>query len=447
MLETIATLPLIGGFLASVIPFIAVLSVIVFVHEYGHYAVGRLCGIGAEVFSVGFGPVLFAWTDRRETRWQVAAIPFGGYVRFVDDQDPEGDTSETAFRGTGSFNQAPVLRRALTVAAGPVANFLLSAVLFALLAIHTGLVTDEPRIGGVVDVPGLDFGLRTGDRVIDVNGRPVASFGEIAAAVLRPDDDVPADLPPRSTQYRVERDGRELVVVGAYPMPARVDAVEPLSPASRAGLRPGDLIIGAGARPIESFQDLRSEILAAEGDSVALRVRRGDEVIPLQVTPAESDRQNADGTFEKRFTIGVHGALAFMPESRTPSALESARIGLAQTMWVIRASLEGLYQMITGNIGPENLQGPIGIAHLSGEIAANGFVDLVRLLAIISTAIGLLNLFPIPVLDGGHLVMFAWEAAAGRKPSRRFRNALTRFGLVALVSLMLFATYNDIMRL
>ncbi len=446
MLEAITTIPFVGGFLASVIPFIAVLSVIVFVHEYGHYAVGRMCGIGAEVFSIGFGPVLAAWMDRRGTRWQVAAIPFGGYVRFVDDQDPDGDAAQMECQGAGSFNRASVLRRALTVAAGPAANFLLSAVLFALLAMHTGLVTDEPRIGEVVDLPGLDFGLRAGDRVIDVNGRPVGSFGEIASAVLAPDDGS-AGLPRRNSQYRVERDGRELVVVGAYPMPARVDAVEPLSPASRAGLRPGDLIIGAGDRRVESFRDLRTEVLAAEGNDIALRVRRGGEVISLLVTPAESDRQNADGTFEKRFTIGVHGALAFMPESYTPSLVDSALIGIAQTMWVIRASLDGLYQMIAGNIGPENLQGPIGIAHLSGEVAASGFVELVRLLAIISTAIGLLNLFPIPVLDGGHLVMFAWEAVAGRKPSRRFRNALTRIGIVALVTLMVFATYNDIMRL
>ena len=468
MLEAISEIPVLGPAASYAIPFIFVLSVIIFVHELGHYAVGRWCGIGVEVFSVGFGPVVWSRRDRRGTVWQVAALPLGGYVRFLEDSAGDGTRERPAARealgrsanspgtvGGERFDDASVLRRALTVAAGPMANFVLSVLLFAGLATVNGVATGTMTVGTVLELPGFEFGVRRGDRIAEINGSDVVDFADVQRLISEPaapgqeggSVGLTANGSDVTVRYVVERDGRFLEVEGDYPLVPFLANVEPLSPASRAGLRAGDLILEVDSRAVRRFSDLRDSVQQAGESEVDLLVWRDGETVRVPIVPTVTDREVSDGVFEKSVAIGVRGKIAFDPELATPGPFRALAIGFSTVAFVVEVSVDGIYHMIIGNIGLENLQGPIGIAHVSGDVASNGILDLLWLLGIISVAIGMLNLLPIPVLDGGHLIMFAYEAGVGRRPSERVLGILTRFGLMALVCLMVLATYNDILRL
>ncbi len=468
MLDTIAVIPVVGPFVSYAIPFLFVLSVIIFVHELGHYVIGRWCGIGVEVFSVGFGPVIWSRRDRRGTVWQIAAFPLGGYVRFLEDSETgrvreqpkmpvhAGQSGELpGMVGGDRFDDAPVLRRALTVAAGPIANFVLSVILFAGLAAVNGVSSGNMTVGAVLDLPGYEFGIQRGDRIIEVNGGNVADFADIQILISetatsdREDgsEDRAASASDATVRYQVERDGRLLEIEGDHPLVPFLSSIEPLSPASRAGLRSGDLVLEVESKAVRRFSDLREAVLGAGESEVDMLVWREGEPVSVSVIPTLMDREVGEGVFEKQVAIGVRGRIAFEPEVTTPGPFRALAIGFSTMIFVIEVSVDGIYHMIVGNIGLENIQGPLGIAHVSGDVASNGFLDLLWLLGVISVAIGMLNLLPIPVLDGGHLLMFAYEAGVGRRPSDRVLGILTSFGLMALVCLMVFATYNDILRL
>ncbi len=446
MFDILQSIPLIGGFLSVVLPFLIVLGVVVFIHEYGHYIVGRWCGIHAEVFSLGFGPVIKSWHDSRGTKWQVSAIPLGGYVKFLGDRDASSRTDSkvlddmSADDRVRSFPGASLGRRALTVFAGPAANFVLSIIVFAGLIMYTGIAKQEAVIGGVIDVSDETFDVRSGDLILAVNGTPVASYAEIFDYAIKND-------PPGQTVYSVERNGQKLDAVGPFPFPPLVAGVEPISPASKAGLKEGDVILAVGEKQVHSFTQLRNTIIAAEEEAVPLKIWRGGEQIILLITPQLRDREAADGGYEQRVSIGVFGGLAFEPVTYTPAPWTALWHGVNRTWAVISASISGIYYMIVGDISATNLQGPLGIAQISGDTASGGLFDLISLIAVISTAIGLMNLFPIPVLDGGHLVLFGFEAVRGRPPSDRIIKYAMSLGVSFLLLLMVFATYNDIMRL
>ena len=220
-----------------------------------------------------------------------------------------------------------------------------------------------------------------------------------------------------------------------------------MSPASRAGLRRGDLILSADGRPLASFEDLREVVLASGGRSIPLTVWREGQTIALEITPQERDTEDGAGGFERRVMIGVAGAPLYLPATETPMPWTALGYGVERMAAVIAQSLNGIRYIVTGAIGAENLQGPIGIAQISSETAAQGFLNFVALIGVISTAIGLLNLFPIPVLDGGHLVAFTIEAVRGRPPSPAVMQVAMSIGLGLILLLMVFATYNDIMRM
>ncbi|MEM8788923.1 MAG: RIP metalloprotease RseP [Pseudomonadota bacterium] len=445
-MELIADLPFVGGFLSSLIAFVVVLGIVVFVHEYGHYIVGRWCGIKAEVFSLGFGPRLGGWTDKRGTRWQVAALPLGGYVKFLGDADgssradPDALSALSEDERAKSFHTAALWKRSLTVAAGPVANFILSILVFAGLTIWTGIATDEPVLGEIRPVPGVETGLQSGDRVIAINGQPVQTFADIYTIA----DEM---LPATRLDVTVQRDGAERQVTAPYPLPAMVQAVEPLSAAQAAGLKPGDLVLSANGVVLESFRDLRDAVEGAGDGPLAMVVRRGADEIPLSMTPRETERLLPDGTIETRRMIGVVATTLLFPETSTPAPWTALWLGVEQTVEVVTLSLTGIKEIILGNLGADNLQGPIGIAQVSGQSATQGVENLITIIAVISTAIGMLNLFPIPVLDGGHLMMFGYEAIAGRPPAEVAMRIAMTIGLAMVLALMVFATYNDLMRL
>jgi regulator of sigma E protease len=445
-MDAIAGIPFFGGVLSTVLPFVVVLGIVVFVHEYGHYIVARWCGIKSEVFSVGFGPVVWSRRDRRGTLWQVAALPLGGYVRFKGDgdgssrSDPDALARMSPEERRSSFHGASVWRRMLTVLAGPVFNFLLTIAVFAGMALWQGVPTERPTVGEIEALPGVEQPLMPGDVLVAVEGAEVAGFEDLyrRAVEMRP---------PGPVEVTVDRGGERLELTVPYPLPPKVQGVEPLSPASGAGLRAGDVVLTADGEPLASFDDLRAVVLASGGRTIPLEVWRDGETLALSITPQERDADDGAGGFERRVMIGVAGAPLYRPATETPGPLTAIGFGVERTWLVITQSLHGIRSILTGALGAENLQGPLGIAQISGQTAAQGLTSFIALIAVISTAIGLLNLFPIPVLDGGHFVAFLIEAVRGRPPSPAVMQVAMSIGLGLILLLMVFATYNDIMRM
>ncbi len=442
-MEIFGLIPSFGGFLYTAIAFVVALSIIVAVHEYGHYIVGRWSGIHAEVFSLGFGPRICSWVDKRGTRWQLAALPFGGYVKFLGDSDPASGQDTATLDGLSAAQKrrtmhgAPLWARSATVLAGPMFNFLMAIMLFATLIALRGVPLEAPVVGDVRSLPGFDDALRPGDRILGLDGidTPDTAGLSLALQALRPD---------QSTQYRILRDGLEQTIVGPFPLPAVVDAVQPGSAAQQSGMLPGDVVLAVDGQPVAAFEALRDVVGASEGRALLMRIWRDGTELDVTLTPRRMDLPTADGGFETRWLIGVNGGLAFSPQTRMPGVVESLDLGLGQTLVIIRTSLSGLWHMLSGAISSCNLSGPLGIAETSAAAASAGAVSFVWFIATLSTAVGLMNLFPIPVLDGGHLVFHVYEAAFRRPPSPRVLNAMMMVGLVVLVSLMVFALTNDI---
>ncbi len=437
-------IPSFGSFFWTVVAFALALSIIVAVHEFGHYIAARWSGIHAEVFSIGFGPRLLALTDRRGTRWQLALLPLGGYVRFLGDGDAASVTAAAggealdARTRRATMQGAPLWARAVTVAAGPAANFLLAIVVFAAALMAEGGATEAPVVGHLRPLPQAVESLRPGDRILALGGIATPDNAALGLAI--------EGLAPAATvPYRLLRDGAEIEVAGPFPFPPLAESVQPDSAAQDAGLRPGDVILAVDGTPIAAFAELRAKVGASDGKPMSLEVWRAGTTLAVTLTPRRADLPLPGGGFETRWLIGLTGGLAFAPLTRTPDPLEALALGAGQTLHVATTSLSALAHMVTGAISACNLQGPIGIAETSGAAAAQGLASFVWFLAVLSTAVGLLNLFPVPVLDGGHLVLQAWEALTGRVPGERALRILTSVGLILLLGLMAFALANDLL--
>jgi len=446
--DFITLLPDFGNLLYTIAAFVAALLVIVTVHEFGHYIIGRLTGIRAEVFSLGFGPRLISHIDLHGTRWQIAAIPLGGYVKFLGDAnaasagaDVEALAHMTDDERRHTMHGAPVWARAATVAAGPVFNFVLSILIFAGVFLWTGTATDVPTVGAVAQLPGGALDIRPGDRIVSVAGIATPDYPAVRDAV----ETVPA-IP--ALPYVVERGGQTLEVAGPALFPARLSGIGAGSAAADAGLQPGDVVMTAGGSPLVRFADLQAAVLAADGASLDLTIWRPGmapgESLSVTLTPRRTDLPLRDGGFETRWLIGATGDLFFSPETRRTSLLEAVQGGASETWFIARSSLSGMWNMLTGAISSCNLRGPIGIAETSAQAASAGLGNFIWFVAMLSTAVGLLNLFPIPVLDGGHLVFHAWEAITGKPPAERVLNVLMTLGLVVVLGLMAFGLNNDI---
>jgi regulator of sigma E protease len=438
-------LPNFGNIAFTLAAFVLALSIIVAVHEYGHYIVGRWSGIHAEVFSIGFGPVLWSRADRRGTVWQIAALPFGGYVKFLGDADaasvtPDGSVPAAEKRRT--MHGAPLWARSATVAAGPVFNFIFSIVVFAGYIAWQGIAEDTPRLGALHPLPPPATQIQPGDRILAIDGTPV----ETLADFYRVADDLPGA--PEHT-YTVDRDGSTLTLTGPHPVPARASSISLQSAARDAGLQPGDVVLSVNDTPVYAFAQLPPMVAASEGAPVALQVWRpsasGGTVLDLNLTPRRTDLPLPEGGFETRWLIGLTSGAFFEHPTRSVPLLEVVPMAATQTWDVVARSISGLSHMIAGAISTCNLSGPVGIARTSGAMAQDGLMSFIFFLAVLSTAVGLLNLFPIPVLDGGHLVFHAWEAVTGKPPSERVLGALMTLGIILLGSLMLFALANDLL--
>jgi regulator of sigma E protease len=357
------------------IVFVAVLTLVVFIHELGHFLVARWCGVTVKAFSIGFGPEIFGFFDKHGTRWRFAWIPLGGYVKFVDDENAASKPSPEALarmspkEREGSFHAKPVAQRAAVVAAGPIANFLLAIVLYA----------------------GLN-----------------AAYG-----------------------IRI--------------MPAFVDKVVPESPAAQAGFQPGDKIVQIGDTAIESFDDLTRIVAVNAGQQLSFRIERQGAPLTLLVTPATDERRDALGRTFRRGLIGIQRTIAADKiQTLSVGPVEALRRGIGETYENIRQTVSGVGDMLSRRQSSEQMGGPIMMAEVTGKVAEMGIEPLLRWIAFISANIGFLNLLPIPVLDGGHLMFYAYEAVARRPLNERLQMAGFQVGLALLMMLTAFVFYNDI---
>ena len=348
-------------------PFILIISFLIAFHELGHYLAARWCGVTVEAFSIGFGREIFGWNDRRGTRWRVAILPLGGYVRMLGDADAASATRDAEnARRPDSFDAQSVGRRALIVFAGPAANFLLAVVILAGLFLAIGRPATQPIVGSVV-----------------------------------------AD-----------------------------------SAAEAAGVLPGDLVLAIDGQTVARFEDLASYVSLRPEMAMTLTVERDGRALALPVTPRAVTLEDAPGGPQRIGRLGVSSAGLSARDSVGPwGALTAA----AQETWSIGANtLTALGQIIGGTRSVEELGGPLRIAQVSSDAASIGIVALLTLAAILSVNLGLLNLFPIPMLDGGHLVFYAFEAVRGRPLGERAQEYGLRIGLAAVIALMVFVTWNDL---
>ena len=439
-MELTQLLPQFGNAAFTIIAFVVALSIIVAIHEYGHYIVGRWCGIHAEVFSLGFGPVLYSRVDQRGTRWQVAALPFGGFVKFLGDANAAsvGSTTVAAADKRRTMLGAPLWARAATVVAGPVFNFILSLVVFGSVIMGQGQVADPMRIAALQPLPpAMGQDMQVGDQIIAMNGTPTPTVESMNA--------IEADLPLTGLiDYTVLRDGAEVQAKGPHPYPPLVLGVTPGSAAYDAGLQTDDVITAVDGAPVWSFNQLVQIVVGGEGKAMVLSVWRGGQELSFTIVPRRADLPTEGGGFETRWLVGVSGGLVFELQTETPGIFTAMQLALGQLWGIVLGSLSGLYHMVTGAISSCNLSGPVGIAQASGAMAAQGAVSFMWFVGVLSAAVGLMNLFPIPILDGGHLVFFGYEAVTGRKPGVKALNILMVAGLALVLFMTFFALANDL---
>ncbi|PCD75800.1 RIP metalloprotease RseP [Pseudothioclava arenosa] len=438
-----------GGFadlLYTIVSFVIALSVIVTVHEYGHYIIGRISGIKAEVFSLGFGPKLISRVDKQGTRWQIAAIPLGGYVKFLGDANAASAGVDEGAMAVLSpeerrhtMHGAPLWARAATVAAGPVFNFILSILVIAGLMMWSGTPTEKPAIATLIELPEGTGDLRPGDQIIAIEGQETPDYDTINTLVEK--------LPSQPTlTWRIERDGVSQEITGPQLFPPVLVGVAPSSAAYDAGILPDDVIVSIDGAPIWRFADLQAAVRAAEGKPLALEIwsPSSGETRPVTLSARRTDLPVGDGVFETRWLIGANGGFVFEPETR-PTAISDALIGgVRQTWGIVAQSISGLKAMILKQISSCNLSGALRIAESSAAAAKGGMPDFIWFIAVLSTAVGFLNLLPIPVLDGGHLMFHLWEGITGKPPSDKVLNALMAMGLSLVLTLMLFGLWNDL---
>jgi regulator of sigma E protease len=437
----IATLGgMVGGTVWNIFFFIIALSVIVFVHEYGHYIVGRWTGIHSEVFSLGFGPVLWSRRDKRGTQWQIAAIPFGGYVKFMGDADASSvmasDTAGlTPTERRHTMQGAPLWARSLTVAAGPVANFILSFVILVGMLLVMGIPRDEPVVGSVRAYPFEGPSLQPGDVIVAIEGRQTPDAAAFSAAVK--------DLPvKRVMAYTVKR-GDEVLEVGGPQLDAPiVGSVAIRSAAIDAGLQEGDVILTMDGQEIGTFLQLRGIVQGSEGRALPMTIWRDGETFDLTLTPRVRTVEE-DGLLVDRYQIGIVSSLAFEFDTRSVGLWEAISLSGQQLANIFTATFSRLWHIITGQISNCNLSGAVGMAESIGDAARIGAESLIFLMAVMSLGVGVLNLFPIPVLDGGHLVFHAYEAVVRRPPPERALRVMMTVGLTVVISVMLFALSRD----
>jgi regulator of sigma E protease len=440
----------------TIIAFIVALGVLIVVHEYGHYLVARLCGVKVLRFSVGFGrPLFLKRIGPDETEWVIAAVPFGGYVKMLDEREGPVAPAELG----RAFNRQSVWRRSAIVLAGPLFNFLFAIAVYAGLFMH-GLpearpILDAPPAGSVAAAAGLKSGMT----VRAVDGETIATWQELRWRVLQHAlQGEPVRLETRDERGHLdattldlsgfsandaETDVLERAGLRLYrpPLEAVLGRVLPDSPAERAGLRPGDRIVAADGAPIRGWEAFVNAVRAKPGVPIALSIERAGRAQVVEVTPDAKTRLIGAGPYQPpEYAAKVLIRVQYGP-------LESLQRATAKTWDIAAFSLKMLGRMLLGELSWRHLSGPVTIADFAGQSAQMGAIAYLTFLALISISLGVLNLLPIPLLDGGHLMYYGIEIIKGRPVSERFMELGQRVGLALLLVMMAFAFYNDLNRL
>ena len=426
----------------SVLSVVGAFSLVIFVHEFGHFYIGKKCGIGVKEFSIGFGPKIIWFKDRSGVIWKLCAIPLGGFVKFAGDSDPASmrKMSDKEDLSAKPFYNASIKARALTVLAGPFTNIIFSILVFSILVYFSGVINDQPVIGEVKTTPNQNLNIKKGDIILSVNGVPTNSFSDILLQYGKKRTD-------EAFEVKLKRGDRNLIVTALNLFPPIVKDIEMLSPSSRSGIEIGDLILRINKTRISSFSEIKTFVESSVGEPLVLDIWRDGIEIQKTLTPQNRPIEMEDGSLKETVRIGIIGGFALEPERITPDIVTCFKWGLFTTWRVIYGSIKGLIEMVKGSISAANLTGPVGIAHAITDVSKGGLVPFFSLVALISTGIAVINLFPLPILDGGHLILLIYEKLSGSAPSEGFMQVFMMFGLALLLSLMLFATYNDLMRI
>ena len=368
---------LIGGIIHYIVPFLLMITPIVFFHELGHFLAGRACGVRIETFSIGFGPAIVSWRDRFGTRWKIASVPLGGYVKFFGDDNAASVPDRPRLEHLSEAEQRvafplkPLWQRAIIVAAGPLANFVLAIVIMAGFLMAFGTYMATPLVGSVV----------------------------------------------------------------------------PGSAAARAGIHAGDIVLSLNDTKIQSFDEIRAFVLDHPGETLSIHLKRDNALVALNVMP-RLVWEDLPGGRQKVGQLGITGPTSLKYWKHiTYGPIGAVAEAGRQTWSIVTTTLDQLWRIVTGRGRAAEHSGPIGITNLAGDVAAVSYLSLFRLAALISISIGLVNLFPIPILDGGHLLYYGFEAVLGRPLGAKAQDLGFRLGLAVMVCLMLFAAWNDLVRL
>lgn len=432
-------------------PFLAVITPVVFFHELGHYLVARLNGVRVEVFSIGFGPELFGVDDRHGTRWKFCALPLGGYVKFHGDANAASAPAESDAPPPDAFHAKNVGQRSAIAFAGPFANFVLAAAIFTVVFLVVGQRYTPVEIGSVREgSPAALAGIQPGDRLVSLDGDSVERFEDLDFVLLQNLGE-PIVLTVERTgalrEFAIEPEVVEVIDefdkpqrfgdIGARPfLPAAIRQVVAGGPADRGGIRPGDTIVSVQGVAIEGFDDLRGVIERNPSVPLAVVVARGGRRETLTVTPDSIDGKGRIGVYpEERVAYRDLGVGA------------SIRAGIEYTYLLAAANLRVIGQMITGARSAEQLSGPVGIAVMSRTVVERGIAGFIEFTALISIALGLINLVPIPPLDGGHLLYNGVEAVLRRPLTARLQQIGATIGLTLVIALMVWVTAKDIIGL
>ncbi len=446
--------------MTTIVAFVVVLGILILVHEFGHFIVARLSGVGVERFSIGFGPVLWRYRGP-ETEYCLSLVPLGGYVKMMgDDENPLEGGKTGAVDPARAFNTKPLIVRFLIVFAGPAMNAVLSVVIFALVFMILGRPVIPSVVGRVTEGgPVAQATINAGDRIVAVDGRPVQYWEDVLQAVqdlkggtiqftVKNDagERKVAVTPARSKAKDLFGDEREVWDIGAraFTAPMIGDVLTGL-PAAQAGLKSGDLVVGIDGKPVKTWEDLAETIRGRAGQPTTLEVKRGTDLQKVSVIPTAMKEKGPDG---KEIDVGRIGISPAAPTSFVRSnPIAALWEGTARTAEVTELTAVGLYKIVVGQLDRKNIGGPIQIAVTAGEQARQGLPSLAFFTAVISVNLFLLNLLPVPMLDGGHLLFFACEAVLGRPLSVRKREVAQQVGFVLLMLLMVYAVYNDLDRI
>ena len=449
-----------GGPLEMVISFVVVIGILILIHELGHFFVARLCGVGVERFSIGFGPVLMRWKGK-ETEYCLSLIPMGGYVKMMGEENPLEGGETLPYDAKKAFALKPLWARFLIVFAGPGMNFVLAAVIFAAVLATVGRPVWPAVVGKVSPNTPAAASLRTGDTITAVDGHRVLYWEDLERAVAesngRPlsltvkrggaEQTVTITPQRKSVTDPIFRESRQVWDIGAGPQLApQISSVAGDSPAQRAGLRAGDVVLSIAGQPVYTPEDLVDAIRTRPSQPFPIEVDRDGKRFTLTITP---DAVREKGPTGQETVVGkIQAGIATKAVHFEPyNPVTALMYGTVRTWDMTVLTVKGLWKLVSRQIDSSNIGGPLQIATEAGRQAKEGFGSLALFTAVISVNLAVLNLLPVPMLDGGHLFFFIIEAVLGRPLSLKKREAAQQLGFVLLMLLMVYALWNDLNRL